>query len=87
MRLYDKLRGPFMEAHPLCQNCGGLSEELHHKAGRQGARLTDPDNFAALCSPCHERASTHPLWAYARGLSLHRTWDSECPTPTPGDAA
>jgi hypothetical protein len=84
---YRRMHPVFMDAHPLCAVCGKASEQIHHQAGRVGNLLTDDRYWVAVCALCHEQITTQPTWAYARGLSLHRTWDSECPTPTPGDAA
>jgi hypothetical protein len=73
-RLYSKLRREFLASNPRCQfpDCGNASAELHHKKGRVGRLLTDPDHFAALCSGCHRYVTEHPAEAIALGISESR---------------
>lgn len=75
-REYLKLRGEYLNAHPICQGriicLGMVATEVHHKAGRTGDKLTDVTNFIGLCHSCHEWAENHPEQAKALGISENR---------------
>jgi hypothetical protein len=55
---YGKVRDAFMEEHPACQfpGCKDASVDLHHKRGRLGKLLIDPDHMMALCRHHHDWA-------------------------------
>lgn len=48
--------------------CFNKSVDLHHRAGRIGAKLTDVKDFVALCRKCHTRVHEHPTEARALNL-------------------
>lgn len=55
---------------PVCIQVGSSA---HHRAGRDGDRLTDPDLMAWTCEPCHAHAHAHPTLAYEHGWMICRT--------------
>lgn len=50
---YIRLNRLFLAEHPRCQKCGDPSNQIHHKAGREGEWLTYSPFFMACCAPCH----------------------------------
>ena len=44
-----------------------LSTEVHHIAGRIGAKLCDPTKFLAVCRDSHSMIHRMPSWARANG--------------------
>jgi hypothetical protein len=85
---YLKARKAWLEGK-CCARCGTTENlTVQHMRGRVGPLLLDQRFWLPLCwDPCHSWATEHPREAIAQGWSMPRTWDSECPTPTPGDAA
>lgn len=75
-RLYLRERANFMLKHEVCQcgipGCTIKSTDIHHKAGRVGKNLYDPENFLAVCRNCHNYIEMNPLWAKETGYSLSR---------------
>jgi hypothetical protein len=71
-REYRALRLEFLSKHPDCQRCGNRATQVHHRRGRCGQLLTDPDWFMAVCSPCHDFIELHPQQAKDAGWSLSR---------------
>lgn len=81
-REYSERRKIYLEAHPLCERClvDGIEEpaaQLHHKRGRDGERLLDESEFAALCVFCHDFTEAKPAEAMKEGWikSRHRSRD------------
>lgn len=67
---YTKLRRAFLEGRARCEfpeGCHARSAEVHHKRGREGARLLDVDWWAASCSYHNAYAETHTGHALAIG--------------------
>jgi len=57
---WEKIRGRFLEAHPLCEICqreGKLIPAVlvHHKKSLRDGGTNDNGNLAALCQECHSR--------------------------------
>lgn len=70
---YLKVRKIYLAEHVKCELCKrSNSSDIHHKAGRWKARLSDTNNFMALCRECHEHIHNNPGWAYANGYLLKR---------------
>ena len=72
VRVYLRRSRLFLEANPQCARCGGIADQVHHKAGRDGYRLLDESRWLSLCGPCHCHITTHPLEAIRQGFSLPR---------------
>lgn len=74
-REYSKLRKQYLEYYPCCEviGCHQKATEIHHKAGREGHRLTETDNFLAVCKACHGRITINSAWAIKEGYSILRT--------------
>lgn len=53
-----------------CQGCRRLAQDLHHKAGRNGANLTDKTKFMAVCRIHHDHIHANPAIARERGYLL-----------------
>jgi 5-methylcytosine-specific restriction protein A len=79
-RLYRDERVPLvramLDARPVCERCHAApSTDVHEvKSRARGGSITDPDNLAALCRPCHTWITTHPADATAQGW-LRASWD------------
>ena len=71
-RLYARMRVEFLEANPQCEMCGHRAQQVHHRKGRVGALLTDPEFWAPVCARCHDAITNHPHWAIESGYSLSR---------------
>lgn len=75
--VYGHIRKDFLDEHEYCEVqlpncCTGLATDIHHKAGREGARLNDVTLFLACCRNCHDFIERHPTWAKASGFSVSR---------------
>lgn len=75
--LYLKRRHAFLTAHPWCGRCGGVSDQIQHKAGRVGDALLDESRWLAVCGPCHAYIGDNPTEAYEQGWSLYRIGRNE----------
>ena len=72
-REYLEARADYLEQHRRCEVCTiRLPLQIHHKAGRIGSLLTDPDNFLAVCVECHELIERQPEWAMENGFKESR---------------
>ena len=72
-KIYNKERKEYLQAYPYCERgCGLGSSCIHHKKGRIGALLTDPEYFMAVCIDCHKWIEEHPLESKAKGYSVSR---------------
>ena len=80
-RAYNELRTTVYErAEGRCEvnatwSCSGQCEQVHHKQGRIGDRLTDLDKMVGICHNCHEFIGRNPEMAYDRGWMLRRNAD------------
>lgn len=72
---YTKEAKEYLKAHPGCEahvatGCTGKSQEIHHKSRRNSKEdRISPENFLAICRPCHLWVSAHPKQAIELGLS------------------
>jgi hypothetical protein len=77
-RAYNQLRDTVYErSGGRCEinatwSCSGKCEQVHHKQGRLGDRLTDLNKMVAICHNCHEFIGRNPALAYDRGWMLKR---------------
>lgn len=75
-RQYRPVRRKFLEANAVCQlkydGCTTIATEIHHAAGRQGAKLLDLADFKAACRSCHQKAENNPKMAKKTGGSKSR---------------
>jgi hypothetical protein len=70
LRLYKRLRVKFLDGHPWCEFPGGCNRPtavVHHRRGRDGARLNDVSWWAASCIEHNDYAETHTGEALAMG--------------------
>ena len=68
---YQKLRKWFLlEKAYICEVCGGLGDQVHHKA-RRGKNLCAIHTFLAVCGPCHQKIHDNPAWAKKNGYLTH----------------
>jgi 5-methylcytosine-specific restriction endonuclease McrA len=72
-REYAKLRKIFLFNHPVCERCGGQSQEVHHKKSRTGEHLLDESNFMAVCRNCHQYIEENSKESLEKGWKLLRT--------------
>jgi hypothetical protein len=70
---YMEAHDPWLEEHKLCEACGDPSEEVHHKNGRFGERLTDQTYWMATCKVCHREIHANPEWAREQGYLILRS--------------
>jgi 5-methylcytosine-specific restriction endonuclease McrA len=57
----------------VCEHCGvAAMGEVHHRAGRGGPDPHRLSNLVGLCSDCHRRAHSEPVWAREVGLMVSR---------------
>lgn len=77
---YRKERIPLvialLEERPVCERCtSARSTDVHEiKSRARGGSITDIDNLAALCRPCHSWITTNPRLAHAEGW-LKNSWE------------
>ncbi|WP_448596759.1 hypothetical protein [Thermoleptolyngbya sp.] len=66
---YRLAREEYLKNHPNCQvrGCKRLACDIHHKAKRDGERLTDQKHWMAVCRECHAYIGNNPAWAYQQG--------------------
>lgn len=74
-QVYARLRKDYLEAYPVCEvvECHRKSSQIHHMCGRENDKLTDTNNFLAVCDPCHQRITVDTKWALEQGYSILRT--------------
>lgn len=72
LAMYSKMRKMFLDVYPDCINCGAPATDIHHKAGRIGARLYEFENLLPVCRACHQYIEEHPAWAKKVGFSANR---------------
>lgn len=73
LKKYRPIRDAYLKEHRYCEvhDCGKLSTNLHHRAGRKGSLLYDTEYFMACCSTCHpQRIHENPEWARENGYIL-----------------
>jgi 5-methylcytosine-specific restriction endonuclease McrA len=78
--LYRTQRAPLVARlladHPPCQRCmSRAATDVHEiKTRARGGSLTDLENLALLCRPCHTWVTDNPAEARAQGWVLN-SWD------------
>jgi len=73
---YSKKRLAFLTLHTNCQarmpGCTGLSNDVHHKAGRIGDNYLNMNTWLAVCRSCHSWIELNPDAAKDLGFSESR---------------
>lgn len=76
-RLYREQRVPLVrellgDGVP-CERClSAVATDVHEiKSRARGGPITDRENLAALCRPCHSWVTEHPADAHAEGWLKH----------------
>lgn len=73
---YRVVRDDYMANHKWCEaklnGCTSIATDLHHKAGKVGALLTDSRYFCALCRSCHTWVGENHSKAKELGLVVDR---------------
>lgn len=86
LRQYSKLRKIYLEAHPYCEVWlaehdlkyegapleAPLSQDIHHRQGRQRAKLNDTSMWLAVCRELHNQIHNNPKWAYEMGYLVKK---------------
>ncbi len=76
-REYLKRRSVFLREHHTCEAgpliphhlpCDLSSKDIHHRAGRIGAKLLDEHDWIPTCRICHDWIHSHPSEARKLGL-------------------
>lgn len=53
-------------------DCRGVSDQVHHRKGRDGDLVDDIDYLLAACWACHNYIHRHPAESYERGWMIKR---------------
>jgi len=71
-KIYRPKRDAYMKEHPVCEveGCCKPSNDLHHKNGRNGARLYDETYFMAICRDHHIQIDNDTIWARENGYLI-----------------
>lgn len=58
----------------ICEvrDCTSVGRHHHHRAGRVGEGVNDPDMVILVCPEHDHRITTDPAWAKAEGYSVDR---------------
>ena len=76
LAIYRKVKGPYLEEHPICEveDCNKSSNHIHHKKGRAGKLVYDTNYFMAVGNCCHPKRihETQVKWAKEKGYLLLR---------------
>lgn len=70
MRKFRPLRDSYLAGHPVCEfpaGCEARAVVVHHRRGREGARLLDVSYFAASCWFHNDYAETQTGHSLAIG--------------------
>jgi len=67
---YTKTRLQFISENELCERCRKPADEIHHKAGRNGERLNNVNDFMSVCAPCHRWIHLNPKESREAGWLL-----------------
>jgi len=72
-REYEKVRDEYLYHHNICERCGGIATEIHHRKSRTGSYLTNTEFFMAVCRPCHLYVEEHSKESYEKGWKILRS--------------
>lgn len=64
---YSKIRLQFLDENLYCEICRKPADEIHHKAGRNGDRLNNVQDFMSVCRPCHQYIHANPAESRNKG--------------------
>lgn len=71
---YDKISKELKKHHSTCQvkspNCINSPVHIHHKKGRIGKLLTDPNHLIVACDPCNSYIEDNHAWAEEHGFKV-----------------
>jgi hypothetical protein len=73
-KLYLKKKKEYLTKHIRCEvkGCNHVSEDVHHKKGREGKLLYDERFFMAVCRDHHTQIEGDPVWAKENGYSIDK---------------
>jgi 5-methylcytosine-specific restriction endonuclease McrA len=61
-RWRDRTRAKFLADHPLCEHCGRIATDVHHRVDiAAGGSHWAFENLQALCHSCHGRESMNRI--------------------------
>ena len=68
---WRRLRRTFLDANPLCINCGGEANTVDHivPLRERPDMALEPTNLRPMCAPCHSRRSAKDGQRWGRGLT------------------
>ena len=69
---YTVLNKQFLKDNPICDVCGSLANQVHHKVGRIAHRTLDTTEWLPVCNFCHHEIEMNPIWAKENGYSKDR---------------
>lgn len=74
LTLYAIVRQTMLDVEMKCAICHeAKATEIHHRKGRDGARLIDTRYMLAVCRPCHYGIHENPAHALNMGWLLLRS--------------
>jgi hypothetical protein len=75
MAEYLKLKREYMALYPVCEvpECNLKAVDVHHAGGKENDKLTDVNNFVALCRKHHIFYTENSREAIDKGISKSRT--------------
>jgi hypothetical protein len=53
-------------------DCRGAASQTHHRKGRDGDLVDNPEFLLAVCWACHNHIHQNPAMSYERGWMLRR---------------
>ena len=66
-KTYMEVRNDYLNKNPLCECCGAIATEIHHKAKRNDGLFMDSNTFMSICSVCHRKVHDNHEWAVKNG--------------------
>jgi|GEM_PF-5870850 hypothetical protein len=73
MPTYESVKKEYLKDNQMCEcGCGQRSVLIHHKKGRVGGLLCDPEFFMAVAYNCHVKIHNEPKEACEKGYLLPR---------------
>lgn len=67
----------------VCQFCGGVATDVHHRKARGMGSTSRKDiylgraNLISLCRACHDRVHRHPDWSASFGFTVRTGYAPE----------
>lgn len=70
-------KGVQERSNGMCERCGGVGTDVHHRKNRSQGGRWDTANCTLLCRPCHHWVTVNPRAASSYGWALQEHEDPE----------